>query len=165
MLQAYEEGDLEKIQNAVRTIEKRGHGLLNFVESYRKLTRVPTPVFQKVALTALFTRIRHLITRRIEEHGIRFTMRCEPEHLTVRADENLLEQVLLNLLDNAIMAVEQATEPHIELIAQHACTHEGALNVQCIQTSHHLKIDSRYGPGAVIDTAATDADQLGLFCH
>jgi nitrogen fixation/metabolism regulation signal transduction histidine kinase len=120
--------DLEKIQNAVGIIEKRGQGLLNFVESYRKLTRVPTPVFQDVALAALFARIHHLITRQLEEGGTTFTLRCEPEHLSVRADESLLEQVLLNLLDNAIVAVEQEAEPHIELIAD--TDHQGKVVIQ-----------------------------------
>ena len=111
--------DLAKIRNAVGIIEKRSQGLLDFVESYRKLTRVPTPVFQEVTLAALFARTRQLLTRRIGEYGIRFTLRCEPEHISVQADENLLEQVLLNLLDNAIAAVEQVTEPLIELSAHH----------------------------------------------
>jgi signal transduction histidine kinase len=111
--------DLEKIQNAVGIIEKRGQGLLNFVESYRKLTRVPTPVFQDVTLAALFARIDHLLARQLEEHHITFTLRCEPEHLSVMADESLVEQVLLNLLDNAVAAVEQVADARIELNAHH----------------------------------------------
>lgn len=109
--------ELNKIRNAAGIIEKRGQGLLNFVNSYRKLTRVPTPVFQEVALTTLFARIRQLFTRQLEEHGMTFILRCEPDNLSVRADEGLIEQVLLNLVDNALAAVEQASEPRIGLAA------------------------------------------------
>jgi two-component system nitrogen regulation sensor histidine kinase NtrY len=109
--------ELGKIQGAVGIIEKRSEGLLNFVNSYRQLTRVPTPVFQEVRLADLFQRIERLLQRQMQDNTIIF-LSGAPDDLQVYADVNLLEQVLLNLVKNAISAVEQVDEPSIELRAE-----------------------------------------------
>lgn len=109
--------ELEKLRSAVRVIEKRGQGLLDFVNSYRQLTRVPTPEFGEVIIAQVFERISQLFQHQLTEKEIAFHVSVQPEGLRVYADENLLEQVLLNLIKNAIVAVEQIEEPKVELKA------------------------------------------------
>jgi nitrogen fixation/metabolism regulation signal transduction histidine kinase len=87
---------------AVQTIESRSQGLLKFVESYRRLTRIPRPEFQIVSVRSLFDRVATLMSPKFEEKGIRFSLTVEPETLEITADPNLIEQVLINLLQNAM---------------------------------------------------------------
>jgi two-component system, NtrC family, nitrogen regulation sensor histidine kinase NtrY len=89
------------VGQAVKTIESRSQGLLKFVESYRSLTRIPKPEFQIVSVRELFDRVSRLMSPKFEEKGIRFSPQVEPESLEITADPNLIEQVLINLLQNA----------------------------------------------------------------
>ena len=106
---------LEDIQSAIRTIEKRSLGLLHFVESYRKLTRIPKPNFQIFTVASLFERVSQLMEAQMEEKSISFTVSVEPRSLELTADSALIEQILINLLRNAIDAVGRRKRPKIEL--------------------------------------------------
>ena len=132
-------GELAKVRDAISVIEKRSQGLLNFVNSYRQLTQVPIPVFQNLPLANLLARIHQLLHRQLEDKGVAFTLRLEPENLQVRADENLLEQVLLNLMENAIAAVEKVAEPHIEIIASY--DRHGKPLIQVIDNGHGISAE------------------------
>jgi signal transduction histidine kinase len=93
---------VQDVSQAITTIESRSQGLLKFVESYRKLTRIPKPEFEIVALRDLFSRVVPLMQAKFDERGIRFSQRIEPETLEITADLHLIEQVLINLLQNAL---------------------------------------------------------------
>ncbi|MGD1046866.1 MAG: ATP-binding protein [Bacteroidota bacterium] len=93
---------IEDVTQAIGTIESRSQGLLKFVESYRELTRIPKPAFEIVAVRKLFDRVAPLMLAKFSEKGIRFTQHIEPESLEITADINLIEQVLINLLQNAL---------------------------------------------------------------
>ena len=106
---------INDVQGAVHTIQKRSQGLIHFVESYRKLTRIPRPNFQIFSLSSLFDRIQQLIMTQISGKKIDFHVTIEPETLELTADPELIEQVLLNLLMNAIFAVKGKNNAKIEL--------------------------------------------------
>lgn len=93
---------VKDVKEAVRTIESRSNGLLKFVESYRKLTRIPKPEFRIVPVGELFDHVVPLMSPKMQEKGIRFVHTVEPETLEITADLNLVEQVLINLLQNAV---------------------------------------------------------------
>ncbi len=109
---------IEDISIAAQTIEKRSKGLLNFVESYRKLTRIPRPDFQIFTISSLFNRIEQLMKTKIEEGKIDFFTDIDPESLELTADPEMVEQVLINLLINAIDAVNTKQEGKIKLLAK-----------------------------------------------
>jgi len=108
---------IEDVRGAVQTIEKRSQGLLHFVESYRKLTRIPKPSFQFCSVASLFERVRTLMNLQLNDKSIGFATSVEPATLEVTADPDLIEQVLINLLLNSIQALEDQTDPKIELRA------------------------------------------------
>jgi len=105
----------EDIKSAVETIRKRSEGLLHFVENYRNLTRIPRPVFSIIPVSDLFDRILRLMDNRIAESGIKVLVTIEPEHLELTADPKLIEQVLINLLMNAVEALGNHPAPKIEM--------------------------------------------------
>jgi signal transduction histidine kinase len=106
---------VEDIRDAVETIEKRSNGLLNFVDTYRNLTRLPKPNFQIFSLSRIFKQIQQLMQPKVTEKKINFTTSVEPQSLELTADSEMLEQVLINLLINAIQAVENVLNAQIEL--------------------------------------------------
>ena len=64
--------DLDNIANALDTIQRRSQGLLNFVELYRNLTRIPRPNFRYVSVKELVLRVHQLMLPRFEKEGIQF---------------------------------------------------------------------------------------------
>ncbi len=103
------------IDEAVGTIERRCTGLLSFVQSYRKLTKVPTPKYEIVPLRDLFDDVYKLLARQTDEAGIDVTIEIDPETLEITADRELIEQVLINILINAIQALKGNEDPRIVL--------------------------------------------------
>jgi len=93
---------LKDVKEAVRTIESRSHGLLRFVDSYRSLTRIPKPEFRIVSIRELFENVANLMSTTLQKKGVMFSQRVDPETLEITADAGLIEQVLINLVQNAI---------------------------------------------------------------
>lgn len=108
---------LDDMRQAIKTIQKRSQGLLHFVDAYRNLTLIPQPNFQIFPLQELFERVEKLMQTNIEEKGIDFKATVEPKSLELTADPELIEQVLINLLLNALQALDQRQDPHIRLDA------------------------------------------------
>ncbi|UCG27749.1 MAG: ATP-binding protein [Bacteroidales bacterium] len=108
---------VDEIQQALQTINKRSTGLLHFVNTYRNLTRIPKPNFTITKVKELFKNILLLMEEEIKKTKIDFQITVEPDNLEVSADEELIEQVLINLIKNSIHALENRKKPKIELRA------------------------------------------------
>jgi len=108
---------IEEIELAIETIHKRSVGLLHFVESYRDLTRIPTPRFTIFPIRQLFDNLKGLMKEEMNQRNILCIATVTPDHLELSADEQLIEQVLINLLKNAIQALEKTEPPRIEIKA------------------------------------------------
>jgi len=104
---------VDEIQQALQTINKRSTGLLHFVNTYRNLTRIPKPNFKITKVKDLFKNILLLMDEEIKRTEIAFDVSIEPEDLEVSADEELIEQVLINLIKNSIHALEGRKEGRI----------------------------------------------------
>lgn len=109
--------ELEEYFMALETIEKRSEGMINFVSDFRSLAHIPTPKFQTIQLKNLFGQLETLLQHQFENHKILFKTTIEPEELILFGDQNLIEQVLINLIQNAIHAVEESVMRVISLEA------------------------------------------------
>ena len=90
----------------LNVIRNQGKGLMSFVESYRKLTRIPQPDKNLFKVSDLITRIQILYNSLDNSGNIRLKLNLKDPALELFADENQISQVLLNLLKNAIEANE-----------------------------------------------------------
>ncbi len=108
-----DEDTLESVQTALSTIKNRSQGLLNFVEIYRNLTRIPKPNFRHFEIRQLFDDVNQLLHMEMKEKNIRCESDIRPENLKITVDPDLLEQVLINLVRNAIDALEGRENPQI----------------------------------------------------
>jgi nitrogen fixation/metabolism regulation signal transduction histidine kinase len=104
-----------EIQQALQTINKRSTGLLHFVNTYRNLTRIPKPNFKIFPVRDLFKNLYLLMEEEITENKINFVTNIEPENIEVSADEQLVEQVIINLIRNSMHALDGRKDPSIEL--------------------------------------------------
>ncbi|NOY51713.1 MAG: GHKL domain-containing protein [Chlorobi bacterium] len=107
----------EDVAHAMQTIEKRSKGLLNFVEIYRNLTRIPKPTFRYFEVKDLIDRASELLATKFEELEIKVRIKILPSELKILADPDLIDQVIINLLLNAIDAVKGLKKPEINIIA------------------------------------------------
>ena len=95
------------IRNSLRTISKRSTGLVHFVESYRNLTKIPKPKFNIIPVKDIFNNVHLLMEKEIKMNGIECIINISPTSLELTADEELIEQVLINLVKNAIHALHK----------------------------------------------------------
>jgi nitrogen fixation/metabolism regulation signal transduction histidine kinase len=106
------------MRGAVQTIQKRSEGLLHFVDAYRSLTRIPRPNFRIFRITELFNGVEQLLRASFKEKRINLNTKIEPESLELTADPEMIEQVLINLLLNAIQAVDGQAAAKIDLVSR-----------------------------------------------
>jgi len=108
--------DNEIVEDTVlglQTIQERNEGLMNFVKSYKKLLKVPTPVKQNFQINELIKNLEQLFKDDFSKNNIKATFTISKEIESIHADENLLSQVLINLIKNAIEAVENTKNKSI----------------------------------------------------
>ncbi|MFH0843162.1 MAG: ATP-binding protein [Bacteroidota bacterium] len=112
-----DEKTIARTIQGLNVIKEQGKGLMEFVESYRKLTRIPKPEMKLFKVTDLFTRLK-VLTPSFENNGksgIYFSIN-DPD-LQIFADENLISLVLINLIKNAVEANENNPDSSIRVIA------------------------------------------------
>ena len=97
---------LDDVRQGIQAIENRSEGLLQFVHAYRNLTRIPNPQIESVPVSDIFGRLNRLFKEEWEKAGIEVQIQMEPEDLEVLVDANLIDQVLINLIKNAMDAVK-----------------------------------------------------------
>jgi len=95
------------LKEGLHTIRKRSAGLSEFVETYRHLTAIPEPRFTEIRVEDLFGQVSRLFEKDLLEKNITLTRSVVPDRLTLPGDEQMLEQVLINLLKNAMEAIEE----------------------------------------------------------
>ncbi|MBX2859406.1 MAG: hypothetical protein KTR17_12155, partial [Cellvibrionaceae bacterium] len=96
---------LNDLQQAVTTVARRASNLTQFVDAYRSIARLPEPKFKTLTAADFIERVRLLACQEWPQKHIDIAISIEPSHLTFTADEHMLEQVLINLLNNAEHAV------------------------------------------------------------
>jgi nitrogen fixation/metabolism regulation signal transduction histidine kinase len=107
--------ELEDVQSAVATVARRSDSLLQFIDSYRQISRLAPPEKKRVALVDLFETVTSLAAAEWDDPRVTLSSTVEPSGLFVYADRDLLEPVLLNLLRNAWQATKGQEQPSIEL--------------------------------------------------
>jgi nitrogen fixation/metabolism regulation signal transduction histidine kinase len=113
----FDEDTVEDIKAAISTIRKRSEGLIHFVDNYRSLTKVPKPDFKIFQIKELFRSIEKLMLHELNEKGISFSAKVEPETLELTADTEQIEQVIINLIVNSIFSLNGRENPGISLTA------------------------------------------------
>jgi len=111
-------GQLEDLELGIDTIKRRSEGLLKFTESYRSLNKITRLDLTKILVRNLFESLNQLMRPSLEKKHIELEIILRDPTLGVEADHNLIEQVMINLLVNAVEAVKEREHPRITLSAE-----------------------------------------------
>ncbi len=102
------------ILGGLETIQSRSLGLANFVKTYDQLTKIPKPELNELAAEELIERALVLFKPEFEQAGITLKKNYEKDLRTV-VDPNLIDQVIVNLIKNALEAIAEIKQPRLEV--------------------------------------------------
>lgn len=97
---------LADIHLSLQTISKRSENLIQFVKEFRSLTHIPKPKPQTFLVCSLLDEIAILYKKELTEKSIQLKVDVDPPDLIILADRGLIEQVLINLVKNAIQSFD-----------------------------------------------------------
>lgn len=107
--------EAEDIHLSVQTIGKRSAGLIRFVKEFKNLTHVPKPNLSEVKVKDLLEEMAMLHKKELADHGVVITVSIQSEELSMQADKTMIEQVMINLIKNAIQAFDNQVQKKIFL--------------------------------------------------
>ncbi len=110
-------GSVDDLELGINTIKRRSEGLLKFAETYRNLNKITKPNVKKIYVSDLFESINLLMQPTLDQKNIDLQVILKDTGVTLEADTNLIEQVLINLVVNAIEAVKDKEDARIILSA------------------------------------------------
>ena len=122
-------GVIEDLEVGINTIKRRSEGLLKFAEVYRNLNKITTPNLKEVYVRDLFENMHNLMEPTLDQKGIDMEIILKDPELKLDVDTNLIEQVLINLIVNAIEAVKDSEQPRIVLSAVVSANNKVAMKV------------------------------------
>ncbi len=120
---------IEDLQLGIETIRRRSEGLLRFAETYRNLNKITTPNLKKIFVRDLFENLHQLMQPTLAQKNIELEVILKDPELFLEADPSLIEQVLINLVVNAVEALKDITGPRIVLSASIAASHKIVIKV------------------------------------
>ena len=110
--------DIQNTAKGLAVIQSQGNSLINFVSSYRSLTKIPKPDKELLLVQAIFEKIRILVSQEEGFDNVKFELEINTMNLEVFADEEQLVQVLINLVKNAMQSLHQQSDGIIKLRAR-----------------------------------------------
>ncbi|HAH25721.1 MAG TPA: ATP-binding protein [Prolixibacteraceae bacterium] len=123
------EATIQTTLRGLNVIREQGNGLMLFVESYRKLTRLPKPDKKTFRLDNLVNRIKILYSSLENSEKVKLTVAVTPSEMELIADENQISQVLINLVKNALQANEKNPDGKIQIAAGFNSDHRAEIRV------------------------------------
>ena len=110
-----DEEDIQDINVAASTIKKRSDGLLDFVKDYRTISNVPIPKLQAVNVKQFLSDMKILMSSAADEAEVEIKLSPIPANATIEIDTKLIEQVLINLINNSIHALQGIKNPVVKM--------------------------------------------------
>jgi len=107
-----------EVQDALRVAIERNDHLNHFMRNFADVIRLPEPSLERFDLHELLRKTARLMEYKARERGVRFHLAFPEQALYIQADMGQLEQVLINVVKNAIEAGDGAgqvvfsTTPH-----------------------------------------------------
>ena len=131
----------QELKDSLKTIQSRSRGLVNFVSSTRKITRLPEPDLQLVDVVKLLNGIFSLFSQKLKNKNIHYEIENGEKGVQIYADPGQLEQVFINLLQNAIDALEDEDNPVIRVSIEELP--EGKLVIRFIDNGKGMNKDEK----------------------
>jgi nitrogen fixation/metabolism regulation signal transduction histidine kinase len=105
----------DEVRIAIAAIQKRSEGLMHFTSTYRQLTKLPAPKIEDLDARELMERIAVLMEPGMNERDIELQRHFGKQRIRFKGDPELLEQAFINLIKNAIEALNCAEKKIVRL--------------------------------------------------
>lgn len=112
-----DDDDVDSTIGGLDVIGERGEALIRFVRSYRVLTKVPEPKKQSISIHSFFDRLNILISPLREEFQGEVLFKIPEKDFHFFADEQMMVQVVVNLVKNALEALVGELDGKVEIEA------------------------------------------------
>jgi len=122
-------GVVDDLEVGINTIKRRSEGLLKFAEVYRNLNKITNPNLKHVFVRDLFENMHNLMQPTLNQKRIEMEIILKDPELMLDVDIDLVEQVLINLIVNAIEAVKDGEHPRIILSTNQSANNKVAIKV------------------------------------
>lgn len=139
-------------------IKARSQGLMNFTQAYRKLTRIPIPRIETIEATPFIQQIETLFRSTLPADTIRFQVEVHENCPKLLLDPDLMQQVIINLLKNALEAVPAQTGS-IQLALK---PHEATGQVEITVADNGPGIDEKIAEQIFIPFFTTKSEGSGI---
>jgi nitrogen fixation/metabolism regulation signal transduction histidine kinase len=106
----------EKLVSGLGAVRERSAGLIKFTTAYQDLAKIPPPVIGNIKPPDFISRLKALFSAEMKQAGIDFNIQFGGSPISFKADINLLEQVVINLIRNALDAVRGMEKPAIRVV-------------------------------------------------
>jgi nitrogen fixation/metabolism regulation signal transduction histidine kinase len=108
----------EELKTSLKIIQSRSRGLVSFVNSTRKITKLPAPELRETNIEELLKGVFSLFSQKLKSRHVVYSIEGQGVKERVLIDSDQMEQVFINLLQNAIDAVTKAKYPKITVIME-----------------------------------------------
>jgi len=143
----------------LQTIQERNKGLMNFVKSYKKLMKIPLPTKQNINIEELFQNLEQLFKDDFFNNKIEATFFISKEMESFEADKTLLSQTLINLIKNAIEALDNSRNKRIKLNAH---TIDSKCHIEVSDNGKGISDDVKSQIFIPFYTTKNEGDGIGL---
>lgn len=150
----------EEMRQGLETIHTTGKGLINFVMSYRKLTRLPSPEPSLFYVRPFLERMARLAQHQYSRPNITISLLESPKDLIVFADEHLIAQVVTNLLKNAIQAIGDA--PNGSILLKTYCDEQESVHIEIANNGPVIQPEAAEQIFVPFFTTKEDGSGIGL---
>lgn len=121
--------DIDDLNLGIKSIKKRSEGLLKFAKTYRGLNKITSISVKKVYVKELFEGISNLLHSSLKSKHIELQFVLNNPKLQIEIDNSLIEQVLINLILNAVEACKDSENPKIGISAEQSNEGSAIINV------------------------------------
>ena len=104
-----EEKEMGDICDMMRICTDRCFSMSRFITRFADVVKIPEPTLAPVSLNELASMCKRFMEGMCGDRSIRLRLECDPRVGTVRLDVSLFEQVLVNIIKNAVESIESSS--------------------------------------------------------
>jgi two-component system nitrogen regulation sensor histidine kinase NtrY len=112
-LGALNEDILKTTLNSIEVIHSQSNGMMNFVNNYRRLSRIPRPEITPFETDEWIDQLRIVYSGKMQDDKIDFQINADHGIKQIVADKKLINQVVVNLMNNAMDAVREKEDDRL----------------------------------------------------
>ncbi|MDO3389538.1 ATP-binding protein [Bacteroides sp. ET489] len=111
------EKDMEEICDVMHVCTERCFSMSKFITRFADVVKIPEPLLARNSLNETATTCVRFMEGLCNDHHIQLTLQCAPDVGDVNLDTSLFEQVLVNIIKNAVESIGQDGEIRITTTA------------------------------------------------